>query len=187
MFEACLDPLASICRPPLDHHQIIGYFNALADLPPEAINFAANEIAGSRQYSTWPMPGEIRAKAVIAMAPQLTAGEAWNLAHRAAKRMIDESLSVKVHDGEHIGTSEWNRRILESLPPAVSATLRFMGGRKLVDSTTAYAQFRDEYERQVSLVRRPLMLPAPAKSLLASVKQKVFKALPEDPIRTIAE
>jgi hypothetical protein len=172
LFMQCLAPLRAICRPALDRDQVLGYFNALADLPPEAVFVAATEIAGSRQYTNWPMPGEIRAKAVVAMSPQLTAGEAWALAQRTAQRMVDESLSFKVWNGQRIGTVEWNQQLLDALPIAVAAAFRVFGPRAIRESTTAFAQFRDEYEKQVTILRRPIMLPAPAKALLSGLMAK---------------
>lgn len=175
LFADCLAPLRAICRPVLNDEQVLGYFNALADLPAEAIFFAATEIAGSRVYSSWPMPGEIRAKAVLALAPQLTSGEAWALAQRAARRLVDPNLDFVVKGGKRIGVDEWNRRVLESLPPAVAITLRIFGGRSihsLRENATIFAQFRDEYERQVTIMRRPVMLPAPARAFIAALAQQ---------------
>lgn len=171
LFSRCLAPLRAICRPPLDAEQVTGYFNALADVPAEAVFVAATEIAASRPYPSWPMPGEIRAKAVMAMSPQITAGEAWELARNASRRLIDERLDFVVRGGQRYGVAEWNEQIFNSLPLAVSATLRVMLGT-MRDSTTAYAQFRDEYERQVALLRRPLMLPIGARTLMAGLIAK---------------
>lgn len=167
-FCTVLSPLAAICRPPLDPEQVLGYFNALADLPPEAIFVAATEIAAVRQYPSWPMPGEIRTVAVRFMAPQVTAGEAWALAQKAARLLADPSIDFK--NGKPV--AEWNDQIFAALPPAVQKTLRIFGGRRILETQAVYANFRDEYERQVALIRRPLMLPAPAKTLIAGLLAK---------------
>lgn len=184
LFKRCLAPLRAICKPPLDHEQVRGYFNALSNVPPEAVFVAASEIAASRQYPNWPMPGEIRAKAVMAMTPTLTAGEAWELARRALRRLRDERLDFVIQAGKRYGVAEWNERVFNSLPIAVAATLRICVGT-MRDDTTSYAQFRDEYERQVTLLRRPLMLPAAARAVAGLLaKSDVAKQLEGRPCKS---
>jgi hypothetical protein len=171
LFEHCLEPLETVCRPPLDERQVLGYFNAMADLPPEAIFAAASEIVNSRVYKDWPMPGEIRAAAARMMSPALTAGEAWLIAHVAARQLADPMLDY--HNGKPV--KEHNDAIWGKLPMAVAITLRIFGGRNIGRTQQIYANFRDEYERQVAIVRRPLMLPAPVKPIVKALGQ--FKSV----------
>ncbi len=162
LFNEVLEPLTKIFRPALDADQVLIYFQLLADLPAEALYAAALEIAASRVYPGWPMPGEIRTVATRVLSPQFTAGEAWRLAQVAARRLVDESLDFK----NGVPVDEWNEKVWQQLPPAVAKTLRIFGGRRLVEAQATYANFRDEYERQVASLRRPLMLPAPAKEVI---------------------
>lgn len=173
LFKRCLQPLKTVCRPPLDAEQVLGYFNALAELPPEAVFAAASEIAASRQYPTWPMPGEIRAVAARILSPQLSAGEAWRIAQVAARLFADESLDF--HNGRP--PSEFNDEVWGRLPSAVAVTLRIFGGRKIGNTQAIYANFRDEYERQVTIMRRPLMLPIGAKQAMAQLDQARAQAV----------
>lgn len=167
LFEEVLLPLSRICRPALDGEQVIGYFHVLGDLPAEAVFAAAMEIASSRTYPAWPMPGEIRAVAARALAPQMTAGEAWKIAQVAARQLRDPWLDSK--DGKPV--AEWNDAVWAKLPLAVATTLRIFGSMNIGKTQAIYANFRDEYERQVVLVRRPLMLPAAVKPLLARLPE----------------
>jgi hypothetical protein len=166
-------PLAAICHPSLNEFQVRGYFNVLADLPAEAIYAAATELAASRVYPTWPMPGEIRAVAAKIMMPQITPAEAWKLAQRAIAMMGDDSRDYK----NGVPMHEWNEKILAELPGPVATTLRCLF-KTIGPSTTAYAQFRDEYQRQVEIVKRPLMLPAPLKAMMGGL----LAAMNKDPM-----
>lgn len=165
LFRDVLHPLEAICRPALDSRQVLIYFQLLEDLPAEAIYAAALEIAGSRVYPTWPTPGEIRLVAARVLAPQLTPGEARRMAQIAARRLVPEDLDFK--NGEPVEV--WNQKVWDALPPAVASTLRLLGGRRLAETQPLYANFRDEYEQQVVAIRRPLMLPGPAKDLIAKL------------------
>lgn len=165
-----MNPLASICRPPLDAEQILGYFNSLADLPAEAVLAAAAQIAASRKYPTWPMPGEIREVAARLISPQPTAGEAWLAALVAARKLADPW-----YDFSHgMPCAEWNARVWNSLPAAVAITLRIFGGRNMPGDGNTYARFRDEYERQVGQIRQRHTVPAPVLEMVARWEQEKF-------------
>jgi hypothetical protein len=165
LFRDVLHPLEMICRPALDSKQVLVYFQLLEDLPAEAVYAAALEIAGSRLYPTWPTPGEIRSVAVRLLAPQLTAAEAWRTAQVAARSLGEDNASFI----NGIPAKEWNQKVWDDLPPAVASTLRLLGGKRLAETQQLYANFRDEYERQIVAIRRPLMLPGPAKELIAKL------------------
>jgi hypothetical protein len=150
LFASCLAPLADVCSPALEAAKVIGYFRILSDLPAEAVFAASLQIASTREYPTWPMPGQIRNVAIRLLNPQLTPGEAWNLAHAAISNLAYEQSNVVVRNGRIIPADEWNQRIWDGLPRPVAKALRFFGGRKMGDTTTSYAQFRDEYERQAT-------------------------------------
>ena len=165
LFEECLEPLITLCRPALDEIQVKGYFNALFDLPAEAVFLAASELAGTRLSDKWPMPGEIRATWARMSSPQLPVGEAWKIALNAVARMGDPWIDQKNGMTMH----EWNERIFAALPPAIRATVRCLKSTLFRTSTTSYAQFRDEYLRQVEVVRQPIMTPAPVRAMTAAL------------------
>lgn len=189
LFQACLEPLTTICRPPLDAKQVIGYFNALGDLPAEVVFAAASEIAGYRQYPTWPTPGEIRSVGAKILSPQLTHGEAWLIALTARERLADPSIDYK----NGIPVAEFNQRIWAALPPAIAVTLRIFGGWRMPGDGNTYSRFRDEYERQVVICRRPFAVPAEslkiARQVVLSLADQLARnaSLPVEDERELAE
>ncbi|HZZ80975.1 MAG TPA: hypothetical protein VFE62_20910 [Gemmataceae bacterium] len=160
----CLAPLIAVF-PPLTEMQVKGYFALLFDLPAEAIYAAAMEVAASRVYQTWPTPGEIRGAAAKIMMPQITPAEAFKMARKAMLRMGDMTLDYC----NGLPTHEWNEKVLAALPLPVRNTLSCFVST-IGPSTTAYAQFRDEYERQAEIARQPIMRPAQVTALLRTLK-----------------
>ena len=156
---AALSPLAATCRPALTDAQVIGYVDALADLPPALIRTAARAIAATRIYSTWPMPGEIReAAAQIAQGDAMDVGAAWDLCLRAVRR--------------HSVASE--AAGLASLPPAAREALRRFGWRRLCDTRTdelgvAFAHFRDCFKPVAALEHQAKLLPKSVKAAIAAI------------------
>lgn len=118
-FSAALAPLASICRPPLTEAQVLGYFAVLGDIPARVLLLAASQIAMTRKYPTFPMPGEIREIAVeIMQGARMTAGEAWSLALKTVRKFG--------LPGSAAG--------LASLPPAASEALAYFGWERLCNT-----------------------------------------------------
>ncbi len=162
LFTACLAPLI-VVFPQLGDSQMKGYFALLFDLPAEAIYAAAMEIAASRVYQTWPMPGEIRGAAAKILMPQITPAEAFKMARKAMLMMGDVTLDYC----NGLPTHEWNEKVLAALPLAVRNTLSCFV--TIGPGTTAYAQFRDEYQRQAEIARQPIMRPTAVQAMIGKV------------------
>jgi hypothetical protein len=177
-FAASLVPLSAICRPGLSREQVLAYHALLADLPREALYAAAIEIASSRVYPTWPMPGEIR-QAALAMLEggQLTAIEAWSLALSAARRMVPAELTYVVRGGERCTSAEWNERILAKLPASVAFALTRFGWQALKENETCRAQFRDAWTQLTQRERRVKALPPAVQEFAKRLEAQAVAAL----------
>ena len=168
-FTVTLEPLNKVCKPPLTADQIEVYFGLLCDLPAAAIAAAVIEIAASRPYPTWPMPGEIRAKATEFAAPtDLPVGEAWKLAWSAACS-IDPANNSVYRGGGVLWDSYLDFRMAQ-LPACVAEAVRRFGGLKLLansDGKFARDPFAKAYSEVMSIGNRQRLLPAAIKKQIA--------------------
>jgi hypothetical protein len=162
-FSAALLPLTSICRPPLTADQVRGYYAALGDIPAKALALAAQQLAATRKYPTFPMPGEIREVAAqITQGAGPTVGEAWSLSIAAVRKF----------------GLRGSERGLASLPPAVAEALRYFGWERLCntfdcDLGTAFAQFRDCFSPVAAREERMKALPSWYKEVLANIGHSI--------------
>lgn len=148
VFAALLQPLADICKPPLTKAQVDTYFGLLRDLSFQAIQAAVAEIAGKREYPTWPMPGEIRKVAMELMRPDDGHGEAFRLALSAAKKMVHSQRDgYRIYKlGKVFSEQEWNQHVLSGVPPLVAEAMKQFGWTRITNDPTVFAQFRDVYK-----------------------------------------
>jgi hypothetical protein len=150
------------------------YYDLLGHLPAAVLLAAAKKVAGAHKWTTFPQAAELRTAAEGILDPQPTVGEAWRIVQISSRKLADENLTF--HNG--IPTAQWNRQIMDAMPEIVAITFRLLGGRRLVDSTTAYAQFRDEYERQIDKHRDAFMECPTLKALRARIGHEREAKLP---------
>ncbi len=98
--------------------------------------------------------------------------EAFRLSISAASQ-LREDVQYVVRAGELIPLEEWNRRILENLPPAVAEALRRFGWKSLREDATCRAQFRDIYLDVARREQTERMRPAAVREIAASVAVKM--------------
>lgn len=168
-FAAVTAFIVSATGKTMPQNQMEVYFDLLGDLPGAAVLAAAKRVV--LEGDGWiPPVGKIRAAALaLVRPPELTWGEAWDLACAAARRFgLDRP-----------------REGLESLPGSVASAARAIGWRCLCDATegqmdTLRAQFRDVYKPIAERDQRAAMLPPSVRQAVAQIAGAGLKLLTDD-------
>jgi len=172
-FGACMAILVAATRP-MSEAQTTAYYDLLGDLPPDVLMVACKRSLLESQYPTIPPVGTIRRFAVSVMqgrAVEMTAGEAWSIATKAAGSC----------DIESPGSVE---RAFKDVPPLVWKAVETFGFMVLYNLPsnaieTARAQFTRIYDGLLANEERLRLLPASMKEAIAQIgRREQAKSLP---------
>jgi len=147
--------------------QVSVYFELLADLPLEALQFAAKRALLEHEFATIPPVGMLRRLAVeFQVGGSMTSGRAWEIC-RAAVRKFGFYAEAEG---------------LRSLPPDAAAVMRQIGWQNFCDSENPdalRARFLEFWSQQEKHGRRNALLPEKMRGQLNSVAAEAVRKISE--------
>lgn len=145
------------------------YFDLLGDLPLDAFQLAAKQVALEHKWATFPSVAELRSAATNVMvgSDMISSAEAWQLAWRAAGR-IDLDMDGSL------------QRACEGLPSLVVEAMRCYGISSLCYGDdpigVVRSQFIKIFDQLAERTRRSALLPASLKQAITEVSRKQLPA-----------
>lgn len=166
------------------------YFDLLGDLSVEVLKVAAQRVALSHKWATFPTPAEIReaaAETARGDAKALTAADAWTLARKVAARYDPEIQGEYISNGVRY-PSHW-AFVSKDLPPLVVKAMDSFGVLSLVYSDdpagVVRGQFTKLFDQLNEAEKRHALLPANVRQAIDAIGQRstlpapVAQALPK--------
>lgn len=160
------------------------YYEMLGDLPVDVLSIAAKRVVVAHPWATFPSIAELREMAAVSSQGEvqmISAGEAWGMALKAAKKINPDLRGPYVARDRQGKIRTFNSQAefaCDGMPPIVFEAMRAFGITELANANPEFAQreFVKIFDSLAKRDERCRLLPASVAKALDNIAEK--KALP---------